>query len=161
MREFFRGWRRKVGCVTLVMACVVMGLWIRGFHWQDSAEFCPSRTIYTTSSGYGYFAFQAFEFPARGAALSQSSVSTSPLRLLQMGWNSSLITEELGEFAPWKGAESEAHWKWQSFLVGTASFDTVNLNYSKSYAIIPCWSIAIPLTLLSAYLILWKPRKGA
>ncbi len=29
MREFFRGWRRKVGCVTLVMACGLMGLWIR------------------------------------------------------------------------------------------------------------------------------------
>lgn len=25
MNEFFRSWRRKIGCVTLVMACVVMG----------------------------------------------------------------------------------------------------------------------------------------
>ena len=24
MREFFRGWRRKVGCATLVMACIAL-----------------------------------------------------------------------------------------------------------------------------------------
>ena len=29
MREFFRGWRRKAGCVTLVMALVFMAGWIR------------------------------------------------------------------------------------------------------------------------------------
>jgi hypothetical protein len=29
MREFFRGWRRKVGCVTLMMACVAMPGWTR------------------------------------------------------------------------------------------------------------------------------------
>jgi hypothetical protein len=29
MHTFFYGWRRKVGVVTLVMACVFMGVWIR------------------------------------------------------------------------------------------------------------------------------------
>ena len=29
MREFFRGWRRKVGCITLVMACAFVGGGIR------------------------------------------------------------------------------------------------------------------------------------
>ena len=29
MREFFNGWRRKAGCVTLVMACGLMGMWVR------------------------------------------------------------------------------------------------------------------------------------
>ncbi|HEY4258608.1 MAG TPA: hypothetical protein VGM98_00550 [Schlesneria sp.] len=27
MREFFRGWRRKIGLVTLVMAVALLGLW--------------------------------------------------------------------------------------------------------------------------------------
>ncbi len=27
MREFFNGWRRKVGVATLLMACVLMGFW--------------------------------------------------------------------------------------------------------------------------------------
>ena len=29
MREFFKGWRRKVGVVTLVLACVIIGLWCK------------------------------------------------------------------------------------------------------------------------------------
>jgi hypothetical protein len=30
MHTFFYGWRRKVGCVTLVSACVLSGIWYRG-----------------------------------------------------------------------------------------------------------------------------------
>ena len=29
MSEVFRGWRRKTGCITLLMACIFMGQWIR------------------------------------------------------------------------------------------------------------------------------------
>ena len=29
MGEFFKGWRRKVGVLTLVMACMFMAVWIR------------------------------------------------------------------------------------------------------------------------------------
>ncbi len=28
MGEFFNGWRRKIGCMTLVMACVFMARWM-------------------------------------------------------------------------------------------------------------------------------------
>src|SRR5262245_3802284 len=36
MREFFKGWRRKVGCVTLVMALASLGLWTRSFQSDDA-----------------------------------------------------------------------------------------------------------------------------
>ncbi len=29
MLQFFHGWRRKAGIVTLVMACGLMGMWVR------------------------------------------------------------------------------------------------------------------------------------
>lgn len=29
MRTFFHGWRRMLGCLTLVMACLLMGVWMR------------------------------------------------------------------------------------------------------------------------------------
>ena len=35
MREFFQGWRRKVGVVTLVMACVLTAGWVRSFLIRD------------------------------------------------------------------------------------------------------------------------------
>lgn len=30
MGEFFKGWRRKVGCAALMMACVYLAAWARG-----------------------------------------------------------------------------------------------------------------------------------
>ena len=35
MRELFRGWRRKVGLATLVMACLLMGAWARSYAVRD------------------------------------------------------------------------------------------------------------------------------
>jgi len=35
MREFFRGWKRKVGVVTLVMACAFAAGWMRSFMSND------------------------------------------------------------------------------------------------------------------------------
>ena len=35
MREFFMGWRRKAGVVTLMMACAACGLWLRSKTFSD------------------------------------------------------------------------------------------------------------------------------
>jgi hypothetical protein len=39
MRDFFGGWRRKAGVVTLVMACAVMWLWWRSWTTADYFRF--------------------------------------------------------------------------------------------------------------------------
>ena len=39
MRDFFRLWRRKIGVLTLVMACLAMGGWVRSLHTVDLAQF--------------------------------------------------------------------------------------------------------------------------
>lgn len=35
MREFFKGWRRKVGCVTLLMALLLAVGWVRSYQDQE------------------------------------------------------------------------------------------------------------------------------
>jgi len=35
MGDFFKGWRRKAGCVTLVMACTFAAAWVRSFIVED------------------------------------------------------------------------------------------------------------------------------
>ena len=35
MREFFKGWRRKTGCVMLVMTCVLAAGWVRSEFVRD------------------------------------------------------------------------------------------------------------------------------
>lgn len=39
MKEFFQPWRRTVGCVTLVIACVFMGGWCRSMHFYNKLIF--------------------------------------------------------------------------------------------------------------------------
>lgn len=48
MREFFRGWRRKVGCVTLVMACVLTTGWVRSIGQSHAVQFPLGRQIAQT-----------------------------------------------------------------------------------------------------------------
>ena len=36
MGEFFKGWRRKAGVVTLVMALAFLGVWARSFRKVDN-----------------------------------------------------------------------------------------------------------------------------
>ena len=43
MREFFRGWRRKVGVVTLVLALVFMGGCVRSQAFVDTLTFLEIR----------------------------------------------------------------------------------------------------------------------
>lgn len=40
MREFFRGWRRRLGCITLLMAVVVTIGWVRSLFIGDWASIC-------------------------------------------------------------------------------------------------------------------------
>ena len=40
MGNFFRGWRRKLGVVTLLLACVAMGGWVRSLVIKDRIDFC-------------------------------------------------------------------------------------------------------------------------
>jgi hypothetical protein len=129
MREFFKGWRRKAGCVTLVMALALGGLWVRSF------------------SDYDFFLF-----PVLGR---QNLCSTSAGRVT---WWSIPITDP-----------TEVEWRHGSAMAGThgaigfylmTSTDGMD---SDQRAQLRLWTaphsfLVVPLTLLSAYLILWKPR---
>lgn len=112
MHEFFRGWRHKVGCVTLVMACVMAGLWVRSYLADDHIWVgTPYRRL---------------------AVLSQEG---------NFSWESN------------PPSSSSFH-----FDYGVTSINTMFRFESLAYAT-PYWAIIVPLTLVSAYLILWKPRK--
>ena len=50
MREFFRGWRRKGGVLTLVMACMFAAGWVRS-HTQIDLVFIPGGMIAVSENG--------------------------------------------------------------------------------------------------------------
>ena len=69
MFTFFHGWRRKAGVLTLLLACVVMGGWVRSLAITDYLRFIDRTESYCLDSTSGMLFFLAGEpndgvFPA-------------------------------------------------------------------------------------------------
>eukprot|EP00456_Euglypha_rotunda_P016931 TRINITY_DN156_c0_g1_i5.p2 TRINITY_DN156_c0_g1~~TRINITY_DN156_c0_g1_i5.p2 ORF type:complete len:127 (+),score=12.56 TRINITY_DN156_c0_g1_i5:105-485(+) len=123
MREFFRGWRRKAGCATLLMACALAGLWIRTTVVADFIQL-EHLAFGTTRGGIYWAYFQAKQ---------NWDWETTPESTLRSSFGNMSLAEILRD-----ELSSEMHY---------------------GYALY--WWLVLPITLLSAYLILWKPRKRA
>ncbi|MEI8383777.1 MAG: hypothetical protein WCJ09_26925 [Planctomycetota bacterium] len=131
MGDFFHGWRRKAGCVTLVMACVVMAMWVRSHNMVDGITFSIGdrhHAIGSMQHGIAWFGWDLIHKDEWGF----QSHSVDELGFQSMSL--SMIVEE------WNRSAQKAE----------ANPNAWAIRY---------WSIVLPLTLLSAYLILWKPRK--
>lgn len=61
MGEYLHGWRRKLGCVTLVIACLLLGAWVRSASYCDYLRFKVSgetvSVIWSTSHGFAWILF--------------------------------------------------------------------------------------------------------
>jgi hypothetical protein len=109
----YRCWRRKAGVVTLLMACALLGGWIR------------------SSVVWDYVELGNFKVGSDGGAIYRVNTGSSS----SWGWN----------------ARRREALEWYHPLN--------KCRCNKIFCIAPYWSVVIPLTLIAAYLILWKPRK--
>ena len=138
MREFFRPWRRKVGLVTLVMACVFAVGWIRSLTSTDAFQ----------------WNLKSFGF---GAVSTNKSVALFWGILDEpFGWsfpefmsdNFSTIDEQL------KGID----WQWG---FADIRFGRDPTPATSAFVCVAHYSwIVFPLTALSAFLLLTKPRQS-
>jgi hypothetical protein len=134
MQTFFHGWRRKMGVVALVMACLVTGLWVRTLFFAD--QFCfviGDRKHYINSGQSG---------------LTWLSIDRSPM----LEWHTVIPAEEFEQIKLSRPLTQSLN---ETFAILTDR----GTNPACRYLLY--WWLALPLTLLSAYLILWKPRKAA
>src|SRR5258708_4117292 len=102
MHTFFHGWRRKAGCVALVMACVFTGIWIRSYRIVDTFSFHPDNgpRHYLTLSPYG----------AQWARKEGSGQVIHGPTFMSFGWDSTDFTdEEFGD--PTYGWDAVQNWK--------------------------------------------------
>ena len=125
MGEFFKGWRRKAGLVTLAMACVLTVMWMRSRRVFDVVEFTNGSQQHQIASASAKLYWGAWE---------ESDISAHG----RNQWYSI-------DLAFFKHPEEIAYLQLDAY----ANFDWT----------IPYWSLVLPLTLLSAWLILGKPRK--
>ncbi len=144
MREFLHGWRRKAGCVTLVMALVLTAGWFRSWGVIDAIEFakwddgglefgsdCGSLflrwTFYTEPSPPGF----KFFFPSWSSWKPDQNLRTPP---------------------------QDTTWSGGGIRYTRKVFDSDDQTAVRAISI-PYWYFLTPLTFLSAYLILRKPRR--
>lgn len=143
MGDFFKGWKRKAGLVTLAMALLVFAPWMRSARIADEFFLPGEGCIYSLRSGSG----QLFWMKNWNTDGSDLSVGITPLR------NSYLIRPLPSGFI-----EAPSTYEWQYAWGG---FDFYKRQYSTQCNVgwvIPYWSLVLPLTLLSAWLILVKAR---
>jgi hypothetical protein len=159
MREFFRGWKRKIGVLTLLLTCALTVEWVRSFTFCDGAAVTFIKHRYSVRSyrnqilwdsqhvndGRLYHPFFRY-FSVVIAKLSQPH--QDPLvELPNREW--SLV---VGDFYLAKGAYRAGH---PSLFVPKPG---PPVPVSTIIAQTPYWSIVVPLILLSAWLILSKPK---
>ncbi|MEI8383783.1 MAG: hypothetical protein WCJ09_26955 [Planctomycetota bacterium] len=154
MREFFRGWRRKAGCVTLLMAIAVTGAWIRSRVIHDFLTIRSRKTLdrlSATSQGMKWErvkAIRAADFPKTVGTEWTSFPASTTMTL--MPFDSVVGIYSVNTI--------QSDWQFCGFRSQRGHYGEATF-VQHGYWVIPYWSFAAPLTLLSACLILWKPQK--
>ena len=156
MGDYFRGWRRKVGVVTLLLACVFAAAWIRSIGREEG--------IYLDSNGQ-----TPLMICSRNHFLTIifSRHFTRPVVFtqLKLRWLDQTCSEETNEEywtlanAGFANVVTKAR-TLSGMMIGSA-FDTSLSNPLKRWFIsFPYWLITIPLTLVSAYLLVSEPNSS-
>ena len=145
--EFFKGWRRKAGLVTLGIAVAGMVVWMRSLAVNDVVLWRANGIASGVSSVAGGVSWTTY---------------TSPAHSSEDYWWGSTAIETRPSHGWWQAKnECDTIWEWQSlgFCFGAALHPFYGTPERAAYWLVPYWSLVLPLTLLSAWLILVKPRK--
>lgn len=145
MGEYFRPWKRKIGVVTLITTCCLMGAWVRSRVVCDSFAFAVAP--------HRYFCFGVIP-EAFGLFFIQSSdpelAKTAPQ------WSSDPI--DLSAPSIYDDPDTDWVWKQRPFAIGVSRAQEDDLHVAV--ILFPQWSLIIPLTALSIWLLLSKVRQA-
>ncbi len=150
MGDYFKPGRRKIGCVTLVLASLFMAGWVRssffiegvviplGMKSSASLVSSDSSLIWLTQQGDGFFCYP--NIVSRRFSDIDDRIFENPL--------------------------FEWRWKRCGFGIGASVDGTKQVGNQMiqmtpgTVAVVPCWSVTIPLTFISLWLLLSKPLKS-
>ena len=155
MIEFCKPWRRKIGVCTLIMACVFMGGWVRSQHFSDSLK-CrigPQHQLFIRSNNDS-FALSLLKEYQPGQFTFVRIFDSSPVQVDRSD------AEYLGfNFCGFKFGVDDGTATSAGFKISNPPTSYFISNPPTSYFChAPYWSITIPLTLISCWLLLSKPR---
>ena len=143
MHEFFQGWRRKAGLATLVMALVLTVAWMRSFVITDDLYLEFGKATHRVHSLHGCLCWIMGNGQQSPMSFQWSSGPPNP------------HSEPWDDIGYYKGT-----WRLAGVTIGTGQMQ-LDFGWSKVNVVVaPYWSLVLPLTLLSAWLILRKTRKA-
>lgn len=145
MGEFFQGWRRKIGVLTLMMACVFTNIWFITNHRCFELVSAIGEPIQILTARKGFFRWSSY-----------MDINTTAAPFLWQSWPASENNIEPMD-APLMRIEWQWHLAWCGFEFGKGR---CHGRSPMAVWAIPYWPVAVPLTLLSAYLLVSKPRKS-
>ena len=154
--EFFTGWRRKTGGALLLVALVGNSAWIRSLSIHDSFIIPANASLEVLSSGDQgiWWTTNELEIPGTG------HLTGNPI-----GWSSYSLQEfDRVDGLLFLDMDSIRTRDWQIGGFQIIEYSTDSSDYTRKIRSvawrIPYWPFALPPTLLSAWLILGKPRKA-
>ena len=163
MGEFFKGLRRKVGLLTLLMALVFMGGWVRSRTKLDTISVNPTFGQLYIWSGWEVICIRMVSHSEyenkRPVYWSWCDIRST------FEWRSVYAPliggQDIFELNAMEGIKFELmpHQKMAEAIV--RQFNTREDSLKDAITLrLPYWSITVSLTLLSAFLLLTKPRKS-
>jgi hypothetical protein len=154
MGEFFRGWRRKIGSIALMLACVCAAAWVRSVGREEGVYFdSKGQTPLMICSRNHFLTIIFARHLTRPVVFGQ----------LTLRWFDGDCSEETNE-EYWTLANAgfaNVVTKARNFagIMFGSTFDTSVSNPLKKWFVsFPYWLITIPLTLVSGYLLVSKPH---
>lgn len=158
MGEYFKGWRRKIGVITLLFACLFTDAWMRGhivedcFGWGDDILENGRGECHVLCASRNGLIWKKFE-------------TLHPSLIVEMGeanirWSRKPITASASaDPRAHLTFDSEMEWRWWGggFDLGVLH-EKWNIFLRVKFAAVSYWSIILVLTILSSCLLLSKPR---
>jgi hypothetical protein len=153
MGTFFHGWRRKAGCLSLVIALLSTVGWGRSFLVEDEIIWRSQTVAYFLGSRSGFADFETNTYPE--TVKNSWEVFPTGWRTQRGDWIEPPDTS-IEPFDKFESDDVQWRFRWGGFDFGSEKGDT--RPFTISHCQIPYWSIVLPVTLLSGWLLLSKPQ---
>ena len=151
---FFKPFRRKIGVVTLVLACAFAAGWVRSCLTADFVWYPSNTSCYSIESLHGMILLTKGTPVAPSSPIQFGSENLWAPPFLKFAVNGKPLP-----FNPYEKLDLTWQSDWLFFSVCDGRIKN-NAIAQIEMCIIPYWSIVIPLTLVSAFLLLTYPRRS-
>lgn len=164
MESYFKPLRRKLGVVTLLLACAFSAGWVRSQGTLECFHLCVGRTLFVVCSRNGAIVFCPSIYRTHDVALSKSiTIYNSSLRRFNIGVSSEKASnvsniEYWTEHSPNSSFHQRSYCKSSNFILLTESHSTASDEQNMLMVSAPFWVVIFPLALFTAWLLLSTAR---